>query len=322
MIGAAIHPGSCVDPAPTAAVVLNGFTSSVAADDRAAPLMSYTEAPVVLSELLAAPHAVLATLGGDVDAELACGELGNTSAGGTLSVDLREQNDSGYTGVGLLTASDGTTRVSLVLAEQPVGLSDVTPPPPPGTPGVAPGTPGVLQPPAVTPPGPPTPPAIQTPAEPGSPHVSQEFGFSIDFDPSWSIFSGPSVEPGRDYLMLTNGTSFVDFFGGATALTPAECMDALYQFYIGLENLRSLVARAGTDTEPLVSTPERAVEVWDLVFADETGATNEVTIYSECRVLAPGQSHFFTTHEAPRDQYEAQALLREQLYAGLTFSAD
>jgi hypothetical protein len=179
-----------------------------------------------------------------------------------------------------------------------------------------------LQPPPVTPPEPPTPPAVDIPAAPGSPHVSQEFGYSIAFDPSWSIFSGPSVEPGRDYLMLSNGTSFVDFFGSAIARTPVECMDGLYQFYIGLENLRSLVARAGTDTEPLVSTPERAVEVWDLMFADETGATNEVTVYAECRVLEPGQSYFFTTHEAPRDQYEAQALLREQLYAGLSFSAD
>src|SRR5687768_11641045 len=86
----ATHPGSCVDTAPVAVVALNNPVPSGSPDDLSAPLLSYTEAPVALTDLLAAPHALLVTLGGDIDAALACGDLDASDQDGALSVELRE----------------------------------------------------------------------------------------------------------------------------------------------------------------------------------------------------------------------------------------
>ena len=47
-------------------------------------------------------------------------------------------------------------------------------------------------------------------------------------------------------------------------------------------------------------------------------ATAAVTFYANCLVLQPGQAVFLTTHEAPQDEYAAQADLREQLYSNLS----
>src|SRR4051812_10744343 len=117
MMEAAIHAGTCANPSPVPFALLNALVPAGSSDTAGVPLFSNTDAPVTLTDLLSSPHAVLVTLGGDVDALLACGDLGKATGAGSASVDVHEENASGYSGVGLLTATGETTQVSLVLAQ-------------------------------------------------------------------------------------------------------------------------------------------------------------------------------------------------------------
>jgi len=339
MIGAAIHAGSCADAAQVAVVVLNRPAPSGLADDATAPLVSYTEAPIALDDLLAAPHALLVTLGGDIDAALACGDLDGSDQDGTLGVELREQDNSGFAGVALLAAAGETTRVSIVLAEAPHGAPITMSPTPAGTPAPAETAPsGTREPGAATPiasetpigipgipvaPMTPVPTPAETPTTPvdgqGAPYTSEQFGYTVTIDPPWQVVYGPEVDATSDYIVLSNGTSFVDFLGLATDWTAPVCMDRLYeQVVLARPGLRSVVPHAGHDSGATISTPEQAIEVWDITYIDQSGQSVAVTYYANCLVLQPGQSVLLTTHEAPLDSYPAQAALREQLYSGVS----
>jgi uncharacterized cupredoxin-like copper-binding protein len=81
---------------------------------------SLTNVPLSLDDLLADDHAVVAQLSADEDAgAIACGEVGGVlDENGDLVVALRQQNGSGFTGIAYLSdAGDGTTNVSLFVAQ-------------------------------------------------------------------------------------------------------------------------------------------------------------------------------------------------------------
>ena len=115
LVRGAIHTGTCLNAAQPAVATLESFTRSGAPNDTAAPLLSTTEAPVALSDLLAAPHALLVTVGGDRGALLACGEIEGAAGGPTANVELSERNDSGLSGIALLLGSESVTQVSVIL---------------------------------------------------------------------------------------------------------------------------------------------------------------------------------------------------------------
>jgi hypothetical protein len=212
-----------------AVVALNNPAPSGSPDDLSAPLLSYTEAPVALTDLLAAPHALLATLGGDVDAALACGDLDASDQDGALSVELREQNDSGFTGAALLTSAGETSRITVVLAETPPAPPITPSPTPPETPGLdATAAAGTPEPASATPilDGTPVAGTPTTGEAPSSPYTSELFGYAIAFDPSWQVVHGPEVDATSDYIVLSNGTSFVDFLGLAEDWTAPTCSAA------------------------------------------------------------------------------------------------
>jgi hypothetical protein len=312
-MSAAIYAGSCAAPQPPA-LALNALTPA-AATDPDAPLVSMTMVPAGLRDLVASPHALVVTLGGDLDAVLACGNLSG-APGGSLNVTLGEQNASGYAGVALLTAAGTTTQVSLLLAELPLPSAAATATQPTGA--ATPQPPSVSIPPIA--PVTVTPAAIATPAAAAvtSPYVSQQFGYRIAFDPPWTVIYGPVVDDVSDYIMLGNGTSAVDFLGVRGNLTAPQCMDRLYDFYRGREGFRSIVSRPNNAPDALMSSPTQAIEAWDVTYVDAQNGPTELTVYAVCRVLVPGEAYLMTTHESPRDQYAAQAVLRDQLYRGLT----
>jgi hypothetical protein len=344
---AAIHPGSCADAGPVAMVVLNNPAPSGSADDLSGPLLSYTEAPMALTDLLAAPHALFVTFGGDIDSALACGDFGDSAQDGALSVEVQEQNDSGFTGIALVIAAGESSRISVVLDEASIA-SAMTAPAPPATPGPDAATPaGIQKPTPATPTGIQKPtsatqipgatpismpipaltpdaatPAVGTPTTgkgQDSPYRSEQFGYAIAFDPPWQVVYGPEVDAASDYIVLSNGTSFVDFWGLAEDLTAPECMQRLYEQYVlARPGVRSVVPHVGSDSGGMISTPEQAIEAWDITYVDEAGQRVEVTYYASCLVLQPGQALLVMTHEALLDEYPVQAALREQLYIGVT----
>jgi hypothetical protein len=325
MMGAAVHAGSCANPSPVPFVLLNALVPAGSSDTLGAPLFSNTDASVTLTDLLSSPHAILVTLGGDVDALLACRDLDKATGAGSVSVDLHEENSSGYSGVALLTATGETTQVSVILAQMvpqapataaptsrgpasPVAIATPEPTPKGGVPPI------VLLPtatvPSVTPAG--------SPRAAGSPYVSQLFGYSIAYVDPWQIVAGPDVSDSVDYIQLSDGASNVDFVGLAEDLTPSACMDRIYDQVIlhGIQGLVLVAPHVGG--EPIVSTPQEAVEVWDFSFVADNGQRYDNTFYAHCTILEPGQSVLLITQESPQAAYPAEAAAREELLQGLT----
>lgn len=82
-------------------------------------LVSVTQLDVSLDDLLAAPYAInVHESQENIGNYIACGNVGGVRTGDTLAFGLRELNNSGYSGVAILSAgSDGRTQVTVYLIQ-------------------------------------------------------------------------------------------------------------------------------------------------------------------------------------------------------------
>ena len=119
-----IHSGNCVELGDVV-VPLTDLTrpvgDGVGQVDRATSAeSSFTTVPMTLDAILGADHAINVHLSSErIDTYIACGELGGiVDATGTLVVGLREESDSGYTGIAFLSpgADGASTDVSVFIA--------------------------------------------------------------------------------------------------------------------------------------------------------------------------------------------------------------
>jgi hypothetical protein len=124
-----IHTGTCetLDPnplVPLTDVVAPEGDAVGSAEATAAEISVTTGIALDLATMLATDHAINVHLSQEqADVYIACGEIGGVphDAAGSLAIGLREQNDSGFSGVAYLTpnATDPTlTDVSLFLVEE------------------------------------------------------------------------------------------------------------------------------------------------------------------------------------------------------------
>ena len=119
-----IHSGNCVELGDVV-VPLTDLTGpvgdGVGLADRATPAeSSFTTVSMTLDAILGADHAINVHLSAErIDTYIACGELGGAiDATGALVVGLREESDSGYTGIAFLSpgADGASTDVSVFIA--------------------------------------------------------------------------------------------------------------------------------------------------------------------------------------------------------------
>jgi hypothetical protein len=82
-------------------------------------LMSVTQLDVSLDDLLAAPYAInVHESQENIGNYIACGNVGGTRVGDTLTFGLGELNNSGYAGVAILSGGmDGQTQVTVYLIQ-------------------------------------------------------------------------------------------------------------------------------------------------------------------------------------------------------------
>lgn len=132
-----IHMGTCdnLDPNPLIPLTDVGITPS-GGSGNATPVsspmggdmmaggaipveQSITEIPVPIADILAAPHAInVHESAQNVQNYIACGTIGGTQFGDTLMFGLRELNNSGYSGVALLSDNgQGGTNVLVYLVQ-------------------------------------------------------------------------------------------------------------------------------------------------------------------------------------------------------------
>ena len=119
-----IHSGDCVELGDVV-IPLTDLTAPVGdgvgqADEAAQAESSFTNVPMTLDAILAADHAINAHLSADeIGTYIACGEVGGVvDASGSLIVGLREDSDSGFTGIAFLSpgADGASTDVSVFIA--------------------------------------------------------------------------------------------------------------------------------------------------------------------------------------------------------------
>ena len=119
-----IHSGDCVELGDVV-IPLNDLTAPVGqgagqADEASPAESSFTTIPMALADILAADHAINVHLSAEeIGTYIACGELGGVvDASGALIVGLREDSNSGFTGIAFLTpGADGvSTDVSVFIA--------------------------------------------------------------------------------------------------------------------------------------------------------------------------------------------------------------
>jgi hypothetical protein len=119
-----IHSGDCVELGDVV-VPLTDLTAAIGEGagqaDKAIPAeSSFTNVPMTLDAMLGADHAINVHLSAEqIDTYIACGEIGGAlDPSGALVIGLREESDSGYTGIAYLSpGADGvSTDVSVFIA--------------------------------------------------------------------------------------------------------------------------------------------------------------------------------------------------------------
>jgi hypothetical protein len=119
-----IHSGNCVELG-VVILPLNDLTGPIGegvgqADEAIPAESSFTNVPMTLDAILGSDHAINVHLSAEqIGTYIACGELGGAvDAGGALVVGLREESDSGFTGIAFLTpgADGASTDVSVFIA--------------------------------------------------------------------------------------------------------------------------------------------------------------------------------------------------------------
>ena len=128
-----IHSGSCDTLGPVVAPLGHvgvvpsdsatpGISGQAMGAQTALPVeQSITqEVPLPLEQILAQPHAINVHLSDqEINTYIACGDIGGTQFGTTFMFGLRELNNSGYTGLALLSpdASGQATNVVIYLVQ-------------------------------------------------------------------------------------------------------------------------------------------------------------------------------------------------------------
>lgn len=119
-----IHSGDCVNLGDVV-VPLTDLTAPVGegagqAEEASQAESSFTNVPMALDAILAADHAINVHISAEeIGTYIACGEIGGIfDVNGSLIVGLREDSDSGYTGIAFLSPGvDGaSTDVSVFIA--------------------------------------------------------------------------------------------------------------------------------------------------------------------------------------------------------------
>jgi hypothetical protein len=119
-----IHSGDCVELGDVV-VPLTDLTAPTGVGagqaEKAIPAeSSFTNVPMTLDAILGADHAINVHLSAEqIDTYIACGEIGGViDSSGSLVIGLREESDSGFTGIAFLSpgADGASTDVSVFIA--------------------------------------------------------------------------------------------------------------------------------------------------------------------------------------------------------------
>jgi hypothetical protein len=222
---------------------------------------------------------------------LACAEVGNKPEAPWIESDglvlrMKEQRESGYSGIARLRPSDdgASTEVTIALSTTPTSAPSVE----------------------------------EAPAVPTSTYTSSTFGYEIGYGPPWQE-EDATLAGGRDRVVLFNGSSYITFTGlRAFQGDPNECVDAFVAEHTSdprASNFRLDVdedgnpSRGGTE-----ATGAFVIYDHDYTFSD---GVQPYTLFIACMPLIPNEAVLAIVQNVPTEDYDEQLELRETLLRDL-----
>jgi hypothetical protein len=144
-----------------------------------------------------------------------------------------------------------------------------------------------------------------TPAATGG-YTSPQFGYTIDYDDSWTASDQQSNENG-DYVRLTNGVSTVDFSGFKYTGAPTDCLSAEFDYFNTTDGYSDVAIAKDADGKDLTGTVEGgAYEVMTFTYKSSDGTTTDYAAYVECRTIEDGVSMLRIDQFVEQDKYNDQ----------------
>lgn len=206
-----------------------------------------------------------------------------------LILDLMEQAESGHRGIASLRPdTGGATTVTFVL------VAEI------GTAGDTRGE-------------------VTSPPQ-GITYVSPTYGYSMTYDPSWTVTSEMSNDE-MDQLILTNGISFVTTTGAAMYDgDPDRCVAGTAEQRLADPAVSNIELATDERGQPVQGGTEftGAFALYDHDYTFANGTTQAWTLYVTCVTIVPGEVILAFAHNVPTDSYADQVAAREALLRGLT----
>jgi len=222
---------------------------------------------------------------------LACAEVGNkpeapwTESDG-LVLRMKEQSESGYSGIARLRPSDdgASTEVTIALSTTPTSAAPVE----------------------------------QAPAVPTSTYTSSTFGYEIGYGPPWQEEEA-TLAGGRDRVVLFNGSSYITFTGLRTFQgDPDECVDAFVAEHTSDPRASNFRLDVDEDGKPSRGGTEAtgAFVIYDHDYTFSAGV-EPYTLFIACIPLIPNEAVLAIVQNVPTEDYDEQLELREVLLRDL-----
>jgi hypothetical protein len=222
---------------------------------------------------------------------LACAEVGNkpeapwTESDG-LVLRMKEQRESGYSGIARLRPSDdgASTEVTIALSTTPTSAATVE----------------------------------QAPAVPTSTYTSSTFGYEIGYGPPWQEAEA-TVAGGGDSVVLFNGSSYITFTGvRAFEGDPDECVDTFAAERMSDSRASNFRLDVDEDGNPSRGGTEAtgAFVIYDHDYTFSAGVV-PYTLFVACIPLIPNEAVLSIVQNVPTEDYDEQLELREALLRNL-----
>jgi len=123
-----VHAGSCAELDPNPAYPLNDVAAVTPGADASAIEVGTTTIAVTLTDLLASPYAInVHASAAEIATYIACGDIAGPVVDDQLIIPLREQNESGYSGLAVLASVDAGTSITVYLGFALDGTAAATP---------------------------------------------------------------------------------------------------------------------------------------------------------------------------------------------------
>ena len=155
-------------------------------------------------------------------------------------------------------------------------------------------------------------------------YTSPTYGYTLTYDATVWQQSAETSDKNGDYLELTNGTSIFSLQGFASTAGAGSCVNDQIAAYKSDSHYSKISIGKDTNGNPMQGTT-KAGGSWGLIWAtytDDKGKAQDYSIYVECRDIVKGKSLLQITQIVPFDSYNDQIQARVDILKGLDISGN